>query len=101
MARSLKNNQIVRFKYYNESSMQLEDNQVILVDVIPHLLHHLLLNVIPKQRERAQLAFKVSLGLIESYVNNSTVLGLPISYLFPTIKSFVRGVLCETQVIES
>ena len=53
MARSFKSDQIVRFSYFNETTNKLEDNQVILVDVIPHLLHHLLLTTIPKHRERA------------------------------------------------
>ena len=43
MARSYKSDQIVRFSYFNEASGKPEENRVILVDVIPHLLHHLLL----------------------------------------------------------
>ena len=43
MARSFKSDQIVRFSYFNEASGKPEENRVILVDVIPHLLHHLLL----------------------------------------------------------
>ena len=53
MARSFKSDQIVQFSYFDERSNELKENQVILVDVIPHLLHHLLLTTIPKHRERA------------------------------------------------
>jgi len=90
----------VRFRYYNQSSQQAEDTSIILVDVVPHLLHHLLLNTIPRYRERAQLAFKVALGCIHAYSQNSVVLGLPISFILPPLKQFVKRVLCETQVSE-
>lgn len=53
MARTFMSNQIVRFKYFNEQTQSLEDNEVVMIDVIPHLLHHLLLITIPKHRERA------------------------------------------------
>lgn len=43
MARSYNQNQIVRFKYWAEASGQIEEIQVLLIDVIPHLLHQLLL----------------------------------------------------------
>ena len=101
MARSFKSDQIVRFNYFNETTNKLEENRVILVDVIPHLLHHLLLNTIPKHRERAQLPYKVALGILNAYVMHSSTLGLPIKYVFPSIKAFMRTVLCETQVTES
>ena len=39
MSRSYKDDQIVRFKYWNEAAGQVEENQVLIVDVIPHLLH--------------------------------------------------------------
>ena len=64
MARSYKSDQTVSFNYYSEASGQVEQNQVLLIDVIPHLLHQLLLNTIPRHRDRAQLAFKVVLGCL-------------------------------------
>ena len=93
-------NQIVRFKYFNELTQSMDDNEVVMIDVIPHLLHHLLITTIPKHRERAQLAFKVSLGIIGAYMKHSTKMGLPSEYLFPVIKQFIRGILCETQITE-
>ena len=33
-------------------------------------------------------------------MQHSTEMGLPCEFLFPTIKQFIRGVLCETQVTE-
>ena len=98
MARSYKSDQIVRFSYYDETRGKSEENRVILVDVIPHLLHHLLLQTIPKHRERAQLPFKVALGILNCYVQHSCSLGVPIAFIFPSVKAFLRTVLCETQV---
>ena len=100
MARSYRNNQVVSFKYFNSASGQIEDTQVILVDVIPHLLHHLLLTTIPRHRERAQLAFTVVLGAIQSFVRHSTSLGLPVNLVFAPIKEFFKKVLFETQMSE-
>ena len=73
---------------------------MVLVDVIPHLLHHLLLNTIPRHRERAQLAYKVALGIIGAYTEHSAEMGLPNEYLYSSIRSFIRGVLCEAQITE-
>ena len=101
MARTYKSDQVVRFSYYSEEKSKVEESEVILVDVIPHLLHHLLLTTIPKHRERAQLPYKVSLGVLNAYILHSCTLGLPITFVFPSIKAFLRGVLCETQVNES
>ena len=68
MAKTLKSEQIVSFTYYNEATQAVEDIQIVLVDVTPHLMHYLLLKMIPKHRERAQLAFKVSFGVMNAFV---------------------------------
>ena len=95
MARSYKNNQIVKFKYWNETTGKVEETQVLIIDVIPHLLHQLLINTIPRHRERAQLAFKVVLGALQAYVQQSTLLGLPVEFVFTPLKLFIERVLCE------
>ena len=101
MARSYRSDQIVRFSYYNQAKGEQEEHQVILVDVIPHFLHHLLLTTIPKYRERAQLPFKIALGILNAYVMHSCAMGIPIAFVFPSLKAFLRSVLCETQITEA
>ena len=71
MARSYHNNKIVTFKYFNESvagTSESQEMRVVLVDVIPHLQTHLLLNTIPRHREHAQLAYKVAFGVLQGYL---------------------------------
>ena len=71
------------------------------MDVIPHLLFQLLIHTIPKHRERAQLAYKVALGILHAYVSQSVALGLPVAFVFPAVKQFLKGVVVETHIVET
>ena len=54
-----------------------------------------MLNVIPKQRERAPLAFKVALGSIGAFIEHSIEDGTGLNYLFESVKAFMQKVLIE------
>jgi hypothetical protein len=71
------------------------------VDVIPHLLYQLLIHTIPKHRERAQLAYKVALGLLHAYISQSVNMGLSVAFVFPAVKQFLKGVVVETHIVEN
>ena len=77
-----------------------QEMRVVLVDVIPHLLSYLLMITIPKNREYADLAYKVSVGLLQGYLKQSQLLRLPNEFVFLPLKNFISDVVCETAVTE-